>query len=558
MKGNTAAFNSYIMAISVSVIVTLVVTIVCLIFKIRQLTSQQTTRLANPTKIHLNNTFQTEPVGEPLEEQRTTPTNINLGSGYADIDDINANVRDHAEDVGASSCPLSPIPSKRTKIYRNNTFQAEPIDEPLEEQRTTPTNIDSGSGYADIDDINANVRDHAEDVGASSCPLPPIPSKRTKIYRSNTFQAEPIDEPLEEQRTTPTNIDLGSGYAYIDDVNPTKIYGNNTFQTEPVGEPLEEQRTTPTNIDSGSGYADIDDINANVRDYAEDVGTSSCPLPPIPSKRTKIYRSNTFQAEPIDEPLEEQRTTPTNIDLGSGYAYIDDVNPTKIYGNNSFQTEPVGEPLEEQRTTPTNIDSGTGYADIDDINANVRDHAEDVGTSSCPLPSIPSKRTKIYRNNTFQTEPIDEPLEEQRTTPTNIDLGSGYAYIDDVKANVRDRADDVEMSSHPPPQIPTKRGKGRGPLMKARETPVNSNPEEPGPETLKVYYMNLQGEDKNKSEAITSVNETASYMDLSPGRPDYAAYSGLSHISGVAVTPKPEVKCGSETKGHAYACLQKK
>ena len=386
MKGNTAAFNSYIMAISVSVIVTLVVTVVCLIFKIRQLTSQQTTRLANPTKIHLNNTFQTEPVGEPLEEQRTTPTNI-----------------------------------------------------------------DSGTGYADIDDINANVSDHAEDVGASSCPLPPIPSKRTKIYRNNTFQAEPIDEPLEEQRTTPNNIDLRSGYAYMDDVIPTKIYGNNTFQTEPVGEPLEEQRTTPTNIDSGSGYADIDDINANVSD-----------------------------------------------------------------------------------------------------------HAEDVGASSCPLPLIASKRTKIYCNNTFQAEPIDKPLEEQRTTPTNIDLGSGYAYIDDVKANVRDRADDLEMSSHPPPQIPTKTSKGRGPLMKARETPVNSNPEESSPEILKVHYMGLQGKDKNKSEAITSVNETASYMDLSPGRPDYVAYSGLSYISGVAVTPKPEVKCGSETKGHAYACLQKK
>ena len=106
------------------------VTVVCLIFKIKQLTSQQTTRPTNPTKIYRNNTFQTEPVGEPLEEQRTS-TNVDSGSGYVYIDDINATVRDYAEDVKMSSRPLPPIPSKRTKIYRNNTFQAEHIDEPL-------------------------------------------------------------------------------------------------------------------------------------------------------------------------------------------------------------------------------------------------------------------------------------------------------------------------------------------------------------------------------------------------------------------------------------------
>ena len=72
--------------------------------------------------------------------------------------------------------------------------------------------------------------------------------------------------------------------------------------------------------------------------------------------------------------------------------------------------------------------------------------------SSRPLPPIPSKRTKIYRINTLQAEPIDEPLEEQRTTTTNIDSGSGYAYIDGINANVR-------VSSHPPPRIPSKRAK---------------------------------------------------------------------------------------------------
>ena len=233
-------------------------------------------------------------------------------------------------------------------------------------------------------------------------------------------------------------------------------------------------------------------------------------------------------------------------------------NPTKIYRNNTFQAEPVGEPTEEQRTSPTNIDLGSGYAHIDDINANVRDYTGDAGMSSRPLPPIPSKRTKIYRNNTFQAEPIDESLEEQRTSPTNTDLGSGYAIVDDVNANVRNSEDDVERSSHPPPRIPSKRAKRKGPLIKARERPVNNNPEEPSSETLKMHYMGLQGNDKNKNGAITSANETASYMHLSPRRPGCDVYAGLSDVSGVAITPKPGVKYGSKTKSHAYAHLQKK
>ena len=111
------------------------------------------------------------------------------------------------------------------------------------------------------------------------------------------------------------------------------------------------------------------------------------------------------------------------------------------------------------------------------------------------------------------------------------------------------------MSSYPPPRLKSKGAKRKGP----RETPVNNNPEELSPETLKVHYRNLQRNEKNKNEAIASANKTASYSHFSPRRPDYVVYSGLSHVSDVAVAPKPGVKCGSETKGHAYAaCLQKK
>ena len=114
MKGNTES-NIYITAISVSVNVALMVTVVCLIFKIRQLTTQQTTRPKDSTKIYRNNTFQAEPVDDSLEEQRINPTIIDSGSGYAYIDDINANVRDSEGDAEMSSRPLSLIPSKKTR-----------------------------------------------------------------------------------------------------------------------------------------------------------------------------------------------------------------------------------------------------------------------------------------------------------------------------------------------------------------------------------------------------------------------------------------------------------
>ena len=137
-------------------------------------------------------------------------------------------------------------------------------------------------------------------------------------------------------------------------------------------------------------------------------------------------------------------------------------------------------------------------------------------------------------------------------------MGSGYANVDDINANVRDSENDFERSSHPPPRIPPKRAKRKGPLIKERERPVNNNPEEPSPETLKVHYMGLKGNDKDKNGPIASPNETASYMHLSPRRPEYVAYSGLSPISGETITAKQGVKHGSKAIGDAYACLQKK
>ena len=234
-------------------------------------------------------------------------------------------------------------------------------------------------------------------------------------------------------------------------------------------------------------------------------------------------------------------------------------NPAKIYRSNTFQAEPVGEPLEDQRASPTNIDSTTEYACIDDINATFGDYADDVEMSSRPLPPIPSKRTKKYRNNTLQVESINESLEEQGSL-TNTDLGSGYANVDDVNINVRNSEDDVEMPPHPSLRIPSKRPRRKGSLIKATEKPLNNNPEEPSPETMKVHYMGLQGNGKNLNEPITCLTGTSSYMHLSPRMPEHVVYSGLSQISAETITAKQGVKHGRETKykGRAYATLQKK
>lgn len=188
-------------------------------------------------------------------------------------------------------------------------------------------------------------------------------------------------------------------------------------------------------------------------------------------------------------PRSQQTSQPTNL--------------TNISCNNTFQTELVGEPLDQQRTSLTNIDSVSEYPYIDDMNANVRDYANVVDMSSRPLPPIPLKRAvTIYCNNTFQAEPIDESLEEQRTSRTNKDMEPGYTNVDDINANVRNFEDDFEMSSDPLPLILSKSLQRKGPLIIAQETPVNINPEETIPETLKVHYMGLQRNEKNKHGVI--------------------------------------------------------
>ena len=172
------------------------------------------------------------------------------------------------------------------------------------------------------------------------------------------------------------------------------------------------------------------------------------------------------------------------------------------------------------------------------------------------LATRPSHPTKTYHNNAFQAEPVDEPPKEQRTSPTDIDLGSIYANLNDGDKNVRDYDNAAEMSTRPLPSVPSVRAKKYDSPSRTKRY-ANNNPDEANAQAFKVHYMGLQRKDNNRAEGIAIVNEPASYMPLSPRRPEQVVYSGLSHNSGKAIKPKHRKQHGKKTKGGMYACPQK-
>lgn len=174
------------------------------------------------------------------------------------------------------------------------------------------------------------------------------------------------------------------------------------------------------------------------------------------------------------------------------------------------------------------------------------------------LATRPSHATKVYHNNAFKAEPADEPPKEQRTGPTDIDLGLIYANVNDGDKNVRDYDNVDEMSSRPLPSVPSERAKKDDSLAPTKRY-ANSNPYEAKAQAQasEMHYMGLQRENKNRAEGIATVNEPASYMPLSPRRPEQVVYSGLSHHGGESRKPKHRAQHGKKTKGRMYARPQK-
>ena len=172
------------------------------------------------------------------------------------------------------------------------------------------------------------------------------------------------------------------------------------------------------------------------------------------------------------------------------------------------------------------------------------------------LATRPSHTTKVYHNNAFEAAPVDEPPKEQRTGPTDIDLGLIYANVNDGAKNVRDYDNVDEMSSRPLPSVPSERAK-KNDLLAPTKRYANNNPYEAKAQTSEVHYMGLQKENNNRAKGIATVNEPASYMPLSPRRPEQVVYSGLSHNGGEKRKPKHRAQHGKKTKGRMYACPQK-
>ena len=84
------------------------------------------------------------------------------------------------------------------------------------------------------------------------------------------------------------------------------------------------------------------------------------------------------------------------------------------------------------------------------------------------------------------------------------------------------------MSTRPLPSVPSERAKKNDSLARTNIY-TNNNPDEANAQAFEVHYMRLQRKDNNGDGEIAIVNEPASYMPLSPRRPEQVVYSGLSH-----------------------------
>ena len=159
----------------------------------------------------------------------------------------------------------------------------------------------------------------------------------------------------------------------------------------------------------------------------------------------------------------------------------------------------------------------------------------------------PNQPTQMHHNNAFQSEHVDELPQEQGTNPRDIDLGSMHSDANDGDKSVRDFANLSKMSTRPLPSVPSERAKKYDSLARTKKY-ANNNPDEANAQTFEVHYMGLQRTDNNRAEGIATVNEPASYMALSPRRPEQVVYSGLSHNGGEAIKPKHRTQHGKKTK----------
>ena len=165
------------------------------------------------------------------------------------------------------------------------------------------------------------------------------------------------------------------------------------------------------------------------------------------------------------------------------------------------------------------------------------------------LTSRPSATTKIYNNNTFQGDPVNEVPEGSSTSLTHRDLGLGYA--NNGAENDIEYDNVFKMSSRPLPAIPSESQRS-DPLPRIGKSTVYDCSEEQKSESRAARYAGLQGRGMNSAEV--TVAEPASYMSLSSRKPEHhdGVYSGLTYNGEVAIAPKQKTKKG-KNNGRLYA-----
>ena len=193
-----ATINTYIIAISASIFVVLVAVVVCLVFRIRRLNTQLTSRPSDTTKIYNNKTFQANPVNEVAEGSSTSLTHRDLGLGHANNGAENDTDYDNVLEM--SSRPLPVIPSESQRSDPLPRIGKRPVHDNSEEQNAESTAV----RYAGLQGRGRNI---AEATVAEPASYMSLSSRKPEhgVYSGLTYNGEVATAPKQKTKKGKNN-----------------------------------------------------------------------------------------------------------------------------------------------------------------------------------------------------------------------------------------------------------------------------------------------------------------------------------------------------------------
>ncbi|XP_068745094.1 scavenger receptor cysteine-rich type 1 protein M160-like [Montipora capricornis] len=192
-----------IIAISASIVVVLVAVVVCLVFEIRRLNTQLTSRPSATTKIYNNYAFQADPVNDVPEGSSTSLTHRDLGLGYANDGGEN----DHEYDIvlEMSSRPLPEIPTESQRSDPLPRIGKSPVYDNVEEQKSESTAVRyAGSQGRGMNSAEVTVAEPASYMSLSS----KKPEHHDGEYSGLTYNGEVAIAPKQKTKKGKNNVRL--------------------------------------------------------------------------------------------------------------------------------------------------------------------------------------------------------------------------------------------------------------------------------------------------------------------------------------------------------------